>query len=47
MRSLAFIRSEYAVNFAVVDRVEQMLPKLTTNLSRAAPTEIGPLVERM
>jgi hypothetical protein len=31
----------------VVDRVEQMLPKLTSSLPRAAPTEIGPLVDRM
>jgi uncharacterized protein (TIGR00730 family) len=47
MRSLAFIRSEHAVNFVVVDRVEQMLPKLTSCLPCAASTEIGPLVDRM
>jgi uncharacterized protein (TIGR00730 family) len=48
MRALAFIRAEHAVNFTVVDRIEQMLPRLTSTVPHAGPRdEVGPLIDRM
>jgi uncharacterized protein (TIGR00730 family) len=48
MRSLAFIRSELAVEFSVVDRVEHVVPRLSSLVRGArAMDETAPSIERL
>lgn len=47
MRALAFIRAELAVEVAVVDRVEQVLPKLSRLVRDVAPNDRPAPIDRL